>query len=235
MYSFTGLSERERRKLSTTTASTCLEPWPHKPSLTPSLDSGPFSNRFTPSLSSDDIKYQPIYKHGAGQKRVSPRTFEIKVEDLNGNTHAMGCESVDRANRSLGDRGRSIEVNSTQDIETETNFVQKRHPAAKAKEKQLNAHIKPPKIALNHEQNVENPKSNQESYVQKHSQQDFNSESKPNKTLLNKTQEKPQPSKKPSRDSLVGIGGKHLNAEDRTGHTRAIDVNSSTESCGTKL
>ena len=234
MYSFNGLSERERRKLSTTTASTCLESWPHKLSLTPSLENGPYSSRFTPSLSSDDIKYQPIYKQSAGQKRISPKSFDIKPEDLNGNTRPLKCDLIEQANQPLDDNGRSSEVNSTQNIE-ETNFVQKRHPGVQPRENQQTANLKPQKIAPNFKQNIENPESNKDSYVQKHWRQDLNGERKPDETGLNKTHEKPQPSKKPSRDSLVGIGGKHSNAGDRAGHVRIIDVNSSTKSHGTKL
>lgn len=233
MYSFNGLTERERRKLSTTTASTCLESWAHKLSPTPSLDNGPYSSRFTPSLSSDDIKYQPIYKQGAGQKRISPKSFDIKAEDLNGNTRALECDLAEQANRPLEDNERSSEVSSTQNIE-EANFVQKRYTGVEAKENQPTANLKPQKIAP-YEQNIENTESNKDSYAQKHSRQKFNGESKSNETGLNKTHEKPQPAKKPTRDSLVGIGGKHSNGRDRAGHVRIIDVNGTTKSQGTKL
>ena len=211
MYSFDELTERQRRKLSTATASTCIDPWPHKLSLTPSVD-GPYPARFTPSLSSDDIKYQPICKQDAGQKRISPKNPGTKVGDLNGNTHNLDDDS------GLQKDG----ANSVQNNETGSNLA--KNEQSVLEEKQPNTNSQQQQIAQISSKNIETPKSSEESYIQK----------QPNT-------QKPRPTKKTSHESLgdgrnvVGIGGHVINSGDSAGHVRIIDVNNSTGSFGTKL
>ncbi|CAB4032817.1 adhesion G -coupled receptor L2-like isoform X2 [Paramuricea clavata] len=210
MYSFDELTERQRRKFSTATASTCIDPWPHKLSLTPSMD-GPHPARFTPSLSSDDIKYQPICKQNAGQKRISPKNLGTKVGDLNGNTHNLDGDS------DLQKDGAS----SVQNNETGSNLAKTGQSVLKEKQPNTNSQQQIVQISS---KNIETPKSSEESYIQK----------QPNT-------QKPRPTRKSSHESLgdernvVGIGGHVMNSGDSAGHVRITDVDNSTGSFGTKL
>ena len=220
-----------------------MEPWPQKLSPTPSSDC-PYTSRFTPSLHSDDIKYQSIYKQDAGQKRISPNTFGIKVEDLNGNTQKLDCGSSLQEGTNQPDKKSPNEVNSLQNKEIGTDVVKNGHtkrPGVELQEKQ-NANLNQQTNAQNSGKNIEDPKSSEENYIQKQSQQNSNEESNQNERGSNKTQQKPRPLKKPSRESLgderaVGIGGQRVNSGDSTGHVTKIDVSSgrNTESLGTKL
>jgi hypothetical protein len=234
MYSFNDLTERERRKFSTATASTCLDPWPHKLSLTPSVD-GPYPSRFTPSLSSEDIKYQPIFKHDAGQKRISPKSIKIKVEDLDENPKQLdndrglkeeSCQSF--ANNKCNPNGE----NSVQNNDDETNLVKSSHLKQPDKEQEEKRNRN-----LNLQTSFQNPeKPNEVSCIQKQSQHDCNGES--NQRTFDKTQQ--QRLKNPSRDPpgverSIGIGGQQLNSGDGRGRVTKIDVDNTLGSLGTKL
>ena len=234
MYCFNDLTERERRKLSTATASTCLELWPNKLSWTPSLDNGPYPNKFTPS--SDDIKYQAIYKVDAGQKKITPKTLKVRTEDLNGNTRELdrdaGLQSEE--NKLLAHKdipnGNSVsfqnnESRNVQPHETETHETD----GDETQSKQQN-------IAWNSgNDTAENLKSNEEKCKQqeeKHNQQRTLDE-----TVSNQSQQKPPLLKKSSfeEERTVGIGGQPVTSRDSTGCVRIIDVNSSSEKNCTKL
>ena len=232
MYSFNNLTERERRKLSSTTASTCLDSWPLKLSLTSSVENGSYPSRFTPTFSSDDIKYQAIYKDDNSRNRISPKN--IQVEDLNGNSHSMNCDS-DFSNRSSQTSGgkaacngsKSKNNNRTSAIENgnaECSILEEtEQPNGSSKQQNDDRNCE------NSEQTVENPKACEANYTQKEPRQNCDVKSNSNKTVLNNAQE---PSRDSSRDSAneectVGIGNQPTKSGETARHVRVIDVNSS--------
>ena len=216
MYSFNDLSERERRKLSTATASTCLDPWPHKSSLTPSLDNG---GRFSPSQISDDIKYQPIHKQGdAGQKRIAPKIPGIKVEDLNRNIQTVDCDV------NLKDESELIEKTNPDGLNL-AREAREKPQITKPKEQTASSSLP------NSGKSLETIKTNETNYVQKQSQHEYDNGSNDCESSSRNEPEKPRPTQRTSRGSTgdgvpVGIGGKPVNSADTNGHVRKIEVNS---------
>ncbi|XP_028397360.1 uncharacterized protein LOC114521149 [Dendronephthya gigantea] len=233
MYSFNDLTERERRKLSSTTASTCLDPWPLKLSIASSVENGTYPPRYTPSFSSDDIKYQAIYKHDISQNKISHK--DIQVEDLNGNSHTMNCDS-DPSNRlSQTSDSKTAHNGSKSENINRTSAIQNGNaecPILEVTEqpfdslKQQNEN----KNCENSGQTIENPKECEVNYIQKEPQTNCDVTSNPNKTVFNNTQD---PSRNSSRESLkeeftVGIGGGQPTKSGETvRHVMVIDVNSS--------
>lgn len=200
MYCIDDLTQRESRKFSTNTASTCLEPWPHKLSLTPSLD-GPYPPKFSPS--SEDIKYLPIVKPDADKKIISPKILLTNSDGLDEDTQKRECNPAAQSENST--KNREIETDSVEI--GQQSLSEQRHRTK--------------------QQNSEETDNEDDNSISAHSksQRDFN-ENKPNETVL----QRPRPTKRSSCESLggdrtVGIGGRSLYLGDSTRHIGIIDVN----------